>query len=144
MSQAKAYRTLLVHVPADLHPDTAELVITFAGALAGKLNLSEIKHGFSNGWKTMDWREECLRQLVLHIEKGDPLDVAAYAAFCWARGWLTTDAMPGRVEVGLPDLLCTVAGAAAAGAAAAQALGLHGHGAAIPIPSLEEDAETRL
>lgn len=89
MSRVQAYRTLLVDVPADLHPDTAELVITFASALAGKLNLSEIKHGFANEWKTMDWREECLRQLVLHIEKGDPLDVAAYAAFCWARGWLT-------------------------------------------------------
>jgi len=77
--------------PAALHPQTAELVNSFALALARKLLAAESKYGFSDGWLTDDWEAKCRADLRAHVLKGDPLDVAAYAAFCWARGWSTAD-----------------------------------------------------
>lgn len=74
---------------AGLHPETLELVASFARALAAKLRAGEVKYGWSVEWKTREWEVECQRELLAHIAKGDPLDVAAYAAFCWARGWST-------------------------------------------------------
>ncbi|HDS7793376.1 TPA: DUF551 domain-containing protein [Raoultella ornithinolytica] len=38
-----------------------------------------------------DWYDDCLQSLWEHIEKGDPRDVAAYCAFMWYHGWVTTD-----------------------------------------------------
>jgi hypothetical protein len=32
---------------------------------------------------------ECQQHLSEHLAKGDPRDVAAYAAFCWYHGWPT-------------------------------------------------------
>lgn len=75
--------------PADLHPATARLVRDFAQALAAKLMKAQTKYGYTNGWLTQDWETECRQSLQSHIEKGDPLDVAAYAAFMWRRGWST-------------------------------------------------------
>ena len=72
-----------------LHPDTAKLVDDFADALAEKLHATEVKYGYTNGWLTDNWENECRGQLQDHISKGDPLDVAAYAAFMWRRGWST-------------------------------------------------------
>lgn len=72
-----------------LHPATAELVSGFAKALAEKLRRAEQKYGYSDGWLTDDWQIECGRELMRHITKGDPLDVAAYCAFMWKRGWST-------------------------------------------------------
>jgi hypothetical protein len=73
-----------------LHPDTAKLVHEFANALADKLHAAEIKYGYTNGWLTDDWQNQCRGQLHEHISKGDPLDVAAYCAFMWQRGWSTS------------------------------------------------------
>ncbi|WP_426043672.1 hypothetical protein [Caulobacter sp. DWR3-1-2] len=73
----------------ELHPETLELVASFARALALKLRAAEVKHGLGLEWKTDDWEAECRAALTKHVAKGDPLDVAAYAAFCWARGWTT-------------------------------------------------------
>lgn len=78
-------------IPEGLHPDTADLVIRFATALAEKLHRAEQKYGHANGWKAPGWYNECLQQLWEHIEKGDPRDVAAYCAFMWHHGWVTTD-----------------------------------------------------
>lgn len=78
-------------IPEGLHPDTADLVIRFATALAEKLHRAEQKYGHANGWKADGWYDECLQQLWEHIEKGDPRDVAAYCAFMWHHGWVTTD-----------------------------------------------------
>lgn len=75
---------------ADLHPDTAHLVNAFAISLAHKLLSAQQKYGYSNGWLTDDWEAQCRADLLTHVHKGDPLDVAAYAAFCWARSWSTT------------------------------------------------------
>lgn len=72
-----------------LHRDTLELVASFARALAAKLRAAEVKYGWNLEWKTRAWEEECRRELSAYVAKGDPLDVAAYAAFCWARGWST-------------------------------------------------------
>ena len=76
-------------IPA--HQDTGRMVRAFSAALADKLARAELKYGYTNGWLTNDWEPECRAQLAAHVVKGDPLDVAAYAAFCWARGWSTAN-----------------------------------------------------
>lgn len=74
---------------AYLHPDTRALVADFSIALALKLQAAEIKYGRKNDWMTQDWEGECRTEMHKHIDKGDPLDVAAYLAFMWRRGWST-------------------------------------------------------
>jgi len=72
--------------PSKLHPATRELVLKFAFHLAIKLRKAEQKYGYSDGWKSPDWMDECRAKLREHVEKGDPLDVAAYCAFLhWHR-----------------------------------------------------------
>ncbi len=70
-------------MPNDLHPDTCKLVAQFATAMAKKLRIAEVKHGYSNGWKDSDWMPECKHDLIEHLIKGDPRDVANYCAFLW-------------------------------------------------------------
>lgn len=65
------------------------LIGQFARALKEKLIRSEAKYGWNNGWMKMDWQDDLRRDLRLHVEKGDPLDVAAYCAFAWHHGWST-------------------------------------------------------
>lgn len=79
-----------VNVPDSLNADSAKLVLDFANALAAKLARAEQKYGYTNGWLTQDWETECRQHMLDHIQKGDPLDVAAYCAFMWARRWSTT------------------------------------------------------
>lgn len=73
-----------------LHPNTAHLVAAFSEALADKLAAAEKKYGRTDDWTQDDWQAECQRKLITHVAKGDPLDVAAYAAFCWHHGWETS------------------------------------------------------
>ena len=73
----------------DLDPATADLVRDFANALAAKLARAQKKYGYTDGWATQDWKDECRQHLREHLAKGDPLDVAAYCAFMWRRGWST-------------------------------------------------------
>ncbi|VWB76885.1 gp38 [Burkholderia lata] len=70
-------------IPADLHHDTAKLVRRFARALANKLLSAQRKYGYSDNWMRDDWADECRAELMRHIRKGDPRDVAAYCAFLW-------------------------------------------------------------
>lgn len=84
-----AAREVVVPVPQSLHPDSKQLVQKFAAALAEKLKAAEDKYGYRDGWLTQDWEIECRADLYRHADKGDPRDVAIYAAFCWARGWST-------------------------------------------------------
>lgn len=79
-----------ITLPGGLHPDTAKLVVEFAEALAAKLHRGEKKYGYSNLWKEDDWQQECSDKLVEHVQKGDPLDVAAYCAFMWHHDWKTS------------------------------------------------------
>ena len=78
----------------ELHPRTKDLVTRFAGALAAKLRRAEIKYGYSDGWADPGWQRECIAHLAEHVQKGDPLDVAAYAAFCFHHGWSTATPRP--------------------------------------------------
>ena len=79
------------------HPDTVALIDEFCAALKKKARDAEIKYGYSTGWMSTAWRELCVSQLSEHVRKGDPRDVAIYAAFCWFHGWPTNsvhDDMP--------------------------------------------------
>lgn len=79
-----------INMPAELHPATASLVARFAGALASKLREAEIKHGYQADWQDGNWLDECRADLVSHLVKGDPRDVAAYCAFLWHHEASTT------------------------------------------------------
>jgi hypothetical protein len=67
---------------------TLAQVDTFAYALKLKLLKALDKKGKS-GWESPDWKDECIAELIKHVRKGDPLDVAAYAMFCHYHGWPT-------------------------------------------------------
>jgi hypothetical protein len=84
---AQAMGRWVLQAHPGLHERTAKLVRTFAFALANKLQAAERKYGYSDGWARNDWEAECQRHLMEHVAKGDPLDVAAYAAFCWHNKW---------------------------------------------------------
>lgn len=73
-----------------LHPTTHALVMRFCDALMEKLSAAEQKYGWTTDWTKDDWEADCQRQLMGHIARGDPLDVAAYAAFCWHHRWSTS------------------------------------------------------
>lgn len=88
---------LTKHFPTGLCPQTVRLIRDFALALAAKLRRAEEKYGYDIGWLTEDWESDCRRDLVSHITKGDPLDVAAFAAFMWRRGWSTSPAPAAEV-----------------------------------------------
>ncbi len=79
---------------AELHPRTVNLVVRFARALASKLAAAEAKYGYSDGWASPDWVDECRAKLMEHIAKGDPRDVAAYCAFLWHHGASTARPEP--------------------------------------------------
>lgn len=68
----------------------ADLVGRFSVALLEKLRAAEKKYGYDNGWLYDDWAYDLRRDLRKHIDKGDPLDVAAYCAFAWHHGWSTS------------------------------------------------------
>lgn len=70
---------------------TDDLVDAFASALRAKLMRSQLKREIAGtgpaDWLNLGddpaWPAKELRQ---HVVKGDPLDVAALAAFCWYHG----------------------------------------------------------
>ena len=64
-----------------------DLVDRFSAALLEKLRSAETKYGHDDAWMRDDWRDDLKAALNEHIEKGDPRDVAAYAAFAWHHGW---------------------------------------------------------
>ncbi|MGF6641862.1 hypothetical protein [Paraburkholderia sp. MM6662-R1] len=73
----------------DLHPATASLVDRFSVALAEKLAAAERKYGYSNEWEMTTDFDGLRTDLMQHVCKGDPLDVAAYCAFLWHAGQAT-------------------------------------------------------
>lgn len=77
-------------VETQLHRETKTMLERFAAALEGKARDAEIKNGFSDDWRRDEWEAQCKADLLRHVLKGDPRDVAIYAAFCWARGWSTS------------------------------------------------------
>jgi hypothetical protein len=84
-----------------LNPATGCLVWNFALALGNKLADAEKKYGYTDGWRSTDWMDECRTKLLEHVAKGDPRDVAAYCAFLWHHGERT--AMPAQPEPASAD-----------------------------------------
>lgn len=84
--------SVYVSVPKELAANSKKLIQNFAGALAEKLFAAEQKYGYSDGWICDNWKNKCQAELQAHIVKGDPRDVAIYAAFMWAHGWSTKPA----------------------------------------------------
>ncbi len=78
--------------------DLSELVTRFSAALLEKLRAAEAKYGYSDNWKRGGWRDELAADLLEHVGKGDPRDVAAYCAFAWHHGW-SIDPRPARLRV---------------------------------------------
>lgn len=70
------------------------LVADFSAALLEKLLASEAKYGWKGGWAETGWEEDLRRDLLRHVAKGDPRDVAAYCAFAWSHSWPTAKADP--------------------------------------------------
>lgn len=75
-----------------LNKYTADLVLRFSDALRQKLAAAEKKYGYSDGWMDPSWMDKCRAELLEHVAKGDPRDVAAYCAFLWHHGERTSSA----------------------------------------------------
>lgn len=59
------------------------LVDDFAEKMKEKLIIQCESHGYK-GWDDPDWSIENIQELLAdHIEKGDPVDCANFAAFWW-------------------------------------------------------------
>lgn len=59
------------------------LVDQFAAAMKAKLRRAALERGRS-GWDDPAWSVDDVRAALLqHVEKGDPVDVANFAAFWW-------------------------------------------------------------
>lgn len=77
-------------IPPELQPETADLVIRFASAMADKFYKAQVKYGYDKAeWRRDDWMQQCQAHLLEHLAKGDPRDVANYCAFMWHHGWST-------------------------------------------------------
>lgn len=108
----------------DLHPHTKALVLAFARALAVKLLRAEARYGYTDGWMRTDWIDECRAELGRHVRKGDPLDVAAYAAFLWHHRASTSWLQDSSARLDLSDDLKRVVMAHAAAYAPTGSYGL--------------------
>jgi hypothetical protein len=67
-----------------LRPKEAKMFRDFGRALRKKFLAK--KDAGKSGWDAPDWMEECREQLAAHLIKGDPLDVALFAAFLHYHG----------------------------------------------------------
>lgn len=82
----------------ELHPDTKNLLKTCFEELRLKLIKNQEKYGWSNEWLTRDWEEECRQEMIEHLKKGDPRDIAIYTMFMIYRGWATAKEESKEVE----------------------------------------------
>lgn len=90
VAQFENLSTLSLHVPRDLAGASKNLIKRFAEALARKMRDAEMKYGRGTEWNNHDWQERCGRDLLEHLKKGDPRDVAIHCAFMWYHGWDTS------------------------------------------------------
>lgn len=81
-----------IGLPGDLNSNTTKLVLDFANAMGRKLFAAQQKHGYEDNWK-QDVQgggfesDDVLREFMFqHMLKGDPVDVANYAAFAAYHG----------------------------------------------------------
>ncbi|MBS7812311.1 hypothetical protein [Roseococcus pinisoli] len=94
----QAAATGVAEVAPTLTPqqDIEDLVQRFSEALRAKLVISEAKHRWKGHWRRDGWLAELRAELLLHVDKGDPRDVAAYCAFAWHHGWSLAPTPPAR------------------------------------------------
>lgn len=92
----ESMHSVIVQVPDDLDPRNCTLVADTAEKMAVKLRAAEIKYGYGASWLESNWEAKCRSDLMFHIDKGDPTDVAIYAAFMMHHGWSTTPKLVGR------------------------------------------------
>lgn len=86
-----------IDIPDGLRPETVRLVTGFATAMAAKLMVTQVKRANEEDildrreWDQVGpWEYELNRCLVAAVGKGDPIDVAAYAAFAWGLKYRTS------------------------------------------------------
>lgn len=80
-----------VALPSELARSTQYLIVDTAQALGNKLLAAQNKRKADPvGWMRNDWEDDCRAGLMNHIQKGDPRDVMAYAAFMHYHGWKTS------------------------------------------------------
>lgn len=68
-----------------LDPVTKDAAERFGIALQEKLFKAQKDYNYRHEWQEDDL-DGLRRGFLEHLAKGDPLDVAAYALFFWARG----------------------------------------------------------
>ena len=84
-----------VKLPEGLARSTQYLIVDTAQALGNKLLAAQNKRKADPvGWMRNDWEDDCRAGLMHHIQKGDPRDVMAYAAFMHYHGWSTAKPEP--------------------------------------------------
>lgn len=84
-----------VKLPDGLARSTQYLIVDTAQALGNKLLAAQNKRKADPvGWMRNDWEDDCRADLMHHIQKGDPRDVMAYAAFMHYHGWSTAKPEP--------------------------------------------------
>ena len=66
---------------------TDQLIDAFAEELKRKARSAERKYGFDDDWKKDNWSCQLRGAIRHHCDKGDPRDVALYAAFAWYHNW---------------------------------------------------------
>ena len=70
--------------PDDDKRTLSTLALAFSGAMIEKLH-AKADTGRA-GWADDDWTiDDIKRALIEHVERGDPVDVANFAAFWWNR-----------------------------------------------------------
>lgn len=77
--------------PVEPGAATDALVDAFAETVKAKLRAAEKKYGWNSGWLNPACLPELRAELLRHVAKGDPRDVAAYAAFLWFHGEPTAE-----------------------------------------------------
>lgn len=99
MSTGKLKLPSTIFLPPDIHPSTAKTIVNMLVDLAEKLYKSQVKYGLDDGWRHppsdqggVEGRffmteKECQEAFIKHVNKGDPLDVIAYAMFIREMGW---------------------------------------------------------
>lgn len=82
-------------IPVGLPQTLEQLFQGFGQALLEKALRAREKYGFpEDGWRQEGWQATLAKELLEHVHKGDPRDVAVYAAFAWYHGWSITPAAP--------------------------------------------------
>lgn len=100
---------MTLNLPEDLHPESKQLVVDFAEALAEKMLKAEQKYGYTDNWMRPDWGNECRTELMRHVHKGDPKDVAIYCAFLWHHNEPTIVREPSTIRVNIGTNLINTA-----------------------------------